>query len=1378
MHNRMPSSRSRRLWWMVVCCGALLAAWLCAAPGWTQDVPVVSLTPPPNILTVQTDPVYTPVDLGMPSVVDEANPVVGNNAPVSKGRTVFPVGTTMVIWTLTDAVGNRLTALQRVTVAPKAAVLVAWGDNLSGQCDVPPGTYADVAAGQLHSVALQQDGSLVAWGARNKGQTDVPDGADYVAVAAGYAHSLALKTDGSLAAWGDNGLGQCNVPGETDFVAISAGKAHSVALRQNGSVIAWGDNSNGQCNVPSEADFTAISAGAYFTVALRQNGTLAAWGNNSKGQCNVPDGNKYVAISAGQNYAVALQNDGTLVAWGTQSGTLPADKDFKAVAVGGLHSVALHRDGTLTAWGSNTAGQCNPPISGGVVSIASGVMHSVALATISFTPPSHVLIRQTSADGTPVALGTPTAFDPADPAPVFTNDAPALFPVGTTLVTWTLTDVTGTTLTALQRVTVAPFAGILVAWGQDDENIGQTDAPASRDFAQVAAGDYHNIALRNDGSLVGWGDPKYGAAKVPAGRNYAAVAAGGNFSLALTTDGALKAWGDNSSGQCKVPNEHDFVAMAAGAAHAVALRADGSLVAWGANSNGQCDVPAGTDFIAVAAGISNSVALRRDGSLVAWGQQDLGECDVPPGMDFTAIGTYGSVGLALNRDGALVMWGNDQGANLAPPDEADFSAFALNESNVVAIKQDGSLAAWGQNSPISEVPFGGGFLTVSVGVAHAVALAAQPGLQPPANILVTQTGPEGATVNLGYPGFIDPFDSNPTIFNNANTDEAGNATFPVGTTLVTWTLIDSANYEVFGLQRVTVAPAAAGVVAWGNNQYGQCAAPAGLDYAAIAAGGNFTVALKQDGSLVAWGDNHYRQTNVPAGNDFVAVSAGATHAVALRQDGSLVAWGDSSNGATDVPAAADFVAIAAGAHFSLAIKHDGTLAAWGAIDSFRNIVNDGLLYKAIAAGQNFGLGLNTGDLGSETGNQVLGWGDITYGQADPPGDPDVSAIAAGDTFGLLLRNDGTLDAWGNNALGQTTVPFDTTYTAIAAGGSHALALRQDGAVDAWGDNSDGQSAPPLGTGFIAIAAGAHHSVALQLPEAPLQLQLPADIVAEALSADGAEVDFAPTASDIVDPNPVITCDPESGSVFPLGVTPVSVTATDIYGNTVTGTFNVTVADTTAPEVMINSPMADGNYENTAGLLPIDVSVFDLCDPEPMLSYTLDGQPFTDAAIDPMQLTLGTHYFTAEATDYTGNSSSQGVVFNVVPQAISGLTLSKVRIDWASVITKRKKSTLTLAARCQLPTSVKPAQLAKQGTLVITIGNTTTTRTVKPLWITTRGKAACTISLSTILDPAILNDGSGAVNVCLVMPLKTGGHLGAAKLAQCKMTSYLWVYAGK
>jgi Ca2+-binding RTX toxin-like protein len=105
------------------------------------------------------------------------------------------------------------------------------------------------------------------------------------------------------------------------------------------------------------------------------------------------------------------------------------------------------------------------------------------------------------------------------------------------------------------------------------------------------------------------------------------------------------------------------------------------------------------------------------------------------------------------------------------------------------------------------------------------------------------------------------------------------------------------------------------------------------------------------------------------------------------------------------------------------------------------------------------------------------------------------------------------------------------------------------------------------------------NVALQDQEedtTPPNLIVPEDIIVEATSADGAVVTFEVTAQDNVDGTAtldennilsqdndvggdiIISCDPPSGTTFPIGETVVECTATDAAGNTATASFTVTV----------------------------------------------------------------------------------------------------------------------------------------------------------------------------------------------------------------------------
>ncbi|MHC5212511.1 MAG: RCC1 domain-containing protein [Planctomycetota bacterium] len=276
----------------------------------------------------------------------------------------------------------------------------AWGDNSSGQCDVPPLpaglTYVEVAAGgpgfsassglgqpsHGYSLARLSDGSVVAWGSNWGGQIDVPalpPGLTYTGLAAGPGHALALRSDGSLVAWGDDTCGQCNVPalpaGVTYVEASAGGPAwsyedwdgcygnssgvcgRSVALRSDGSVVTWGLPLQGTPDVPAlpaGLTYVEVSAGADHMAARRSDGSVVAWGANDAGQCDVPPlpaGLTYAGVSAGMNNTTAWLSDGSLVEWGSplafasglfSAPPLPPGVSYVELAAGGgshLHSI-------------------------------------------------------------------------------------------------------------------------------------------------------------------------------------------------------------------------------------------------------------------------------------------------------------------------------------------------------------------------------------------------------------------------------------------------------------------------------------------------------------------------------------------------------------------------------------------------------------------------------------------------------------------------------------------------------------------------------------------------------------------------------------------------------------------------------------------------------------------------------------------------------------------------------------------------------------------------------------------------------------------------------------------------------------------------------
>ena len=82
-----------------------------------------------------------------------------------------------------------------------------------------------------------------------------------------------------------------------------------------------------------------------------------------------------------------------------------------------------------------------------------------------------------------------------------------------------------------------------------------------------------------------------------------------------------------------------------------------------------------------------------------------------------------------------------------------------------------------------------------------------------------------------------------------------------------------------------------------------------------------------------------------------------------------------------------------------------------------------------------------------------------------------------------------------------------------------------------------------------------------------------------------------TAIDDRDPSPTVTCNPVSGSVFPLGSTTVICTGRDAANNTSSGSFPVNVIDVTAPSASLIAPAADAILGD--GTVAVTVEATDL-----------------------------------------------------------------------------------------------------------------------------------------------------------------------------------------
>ncbi|MGH9879731.1 MAG: HYR domain-containing protein, partial [Nitrososphaerales archaeon] len=167
---------------------------------------------------------------------------------------------------------------------------------------------------------------------------------------------------------------------------------------------------------------------------------------------------------------------------------------------------------------------------------------------------------------------------------------------------------------------------------------------------------------------------------------------------------------------------------------------------------------------------------------------------------------------------------------------------------------------------------------------------------------------------------------------------------------------------------------------------------------------------------------------------------------------------------------------------------------------------------------------------------------------------------------------------------------------------------------------------------------------------PPALTLPSSMTVEATSASGRIVTFTATATDLVDGSRPVTCTPSSGSTFPITTTTVNCSASDTRGNTRTGSFTVTVQDTTLPTVSITSP---SNGQTVGGTLGVSASASDqvgvayvdffMGTSLPLQYMGRDiSSPYT-FSVDTWLYFDGTRQLQAKAVDSHGNVKYSGIV---------------------------------------------------------------------------------------------------------------------------------------
>ncbi|KAI5704266.1 hypothetical protein M8J76_015702 [Diaphorina citri] len=342
----------------------------------------------------------------------------------------------------------------------------------------------EVVVGGMHTVCLTEDGKVYTWGCNDEGalgreaegdsefipQTvNLPKKA--VQISAGDSHSVALLEDGTVYAWGSfrDSHGSMGLKGEgiqktplklesvSGIVKIASGADHFVMLTSRGNLLTAGCPEQGQLGritqrsasrnarrgmsflEPGEVPLKRkhiddVFTGVYNTF-ISSKGSILAFGLNNYSQLGEADsevqksGNtcfftphlikslsdkKFTMLASGQHHSLALNSEGKIYAFGrhdygrlglknvsepvTEPTPIPSlqDKTITSIACGNCVSFAIDSEGVLYGWGMGNGYQLGNgkeddilepmKIEGKqlnnytVLQVASGGQHSVILA--------------------------------------------------------------------------------------------------------------------------------------------------------------------------------------------------------------------------------------------------------------------------------------------------------------------------------------------------------------------------------------------------------------------------------------------------------------------------------------------------------------------------------------------------------------------------------------------------------------------------------------------------------------------------------------------------------------------------------------------------------------------------------------------------------------------------------------------------------------------------------------------------------------------------------------------------------------------------------------------------------------------------------------
>jgi hypothetical protein len=510
------------------------------------------------------------------------------------------------------------------------------------------------------------NGTVVTWGSYRVGITNrAPAGTtNLIAVSGGFNHSVGLRLDRVTIT--THPQSQTVIEGATvTFSVVAAGgQPITYEWRKNGTPITFATNSTFQLFNVTTNDI------ANYSVLVR-NALGEATSSNATLLVNVPvsitEQPQSVEAGVGDNINFHVTARGTaplryqwrrngVDIFGAQSSTYIIS-NVQETNAGNYTVVITNNFSSVTSQVAVLIVQSPPNI---IQHPQSRTVPAGSSATFSVVA-ENAIGYQWLKNGAPIPNATNTFYAIPSAQP---SDAAGY----SVLVSNSFASITSETA-ALTVTTPPPTLVTVLGWGVEEVFNGTVWVDVRPpntlgNVTNVAVGGAHSLALRADGSVVGWGDNSFGQIGIPPDvTNIVAIAAGQHHSVALRRDGQVFAWGrsDNFQ-QTTVPLHTNVIAIAAGANHSLAVQSNGVVFGWGRNDDGRATPPPNLGQARnVGAGQDHSLAVRADTSVRAWGGQNVhGETTPPPGLaNVVTVAAGANHSMALQNNGAVVVWGNN-----------------------------------------------------------------------------------------------------------------------------------------------------------------------------------------------------------------------------------------------------------------------------------------------------------------------------------------------------------------------------------------------------------------------------------------------------------------------------------------------------------------------------------------------------------------------------------------------------------------------------------------------------------------------------------------------------------------------------------------------